>query len=543
MKKKSDRGKDAQKAHVNKTPIISLCMIVKNEESCLGRCLKSIRDYVDEIIVVDTGSTDQSIEIAESYGARIYHHAWENDFSKHRNQSLSYATGDWIFQLDADEELFAEDGRILQEIARTGKADYYHCRFYDIKKDGSIHGTFYLNRLFRNGMGMCYERKVHNQLRPQGRGAYSSLRIRHYGYDLSQEQMEAKHIRTTTLLKEMLANDPEDVYSIYQLSSSYSMHREFDKAVAYGEKALELMRRKRLKNSYFLTVFHTVAHGYYTTGHVADAERTCLAALDFFPMHLDMCQLLADIYFRRQSFDQYRAIAQRYLSIYEEVEKDPAIVGGFFCHSFTRRHEIYFGLACVDFLEKNFEAADAFFQKSFEDDGRRMERADSICRFYLEQRMDEKAVQWLNRAYQTGLQNGSSPAVLADRNDLYLKIAGNMFQQGDMKSASDCLQKAQDAFLARDEQLEKRILQIQICWKAEAMDDLIRHLESLIALLGMNGRYTVQSVDDLGRIIYDVAETLCRHRQWAFAETALRLAVQISPAAFDHGKFNCLLHT
>jgi glycosyltransferase involved in cell wall biosynthesis len=101
-----------------KKTTISLCMIVKNEESCLVRCMKSVRDHVDEIIIVDTGSMDNTVEIAESYGARVYHHPWENDFSKHRNQSLSYATGDWIFQLDADEELFPEDGRCPEREGR-----------------------------------------------------------------------------------------------------------------------------------------------------------------------------------------------------------------------------------------------------------------------------------------------------------------------------------------------------------------------------------------------------------------------------------------
>lgn len=409
MKKKKGAGKGLSGNRAKKIiPTISLCMIVKNEEPCLGRCLDSVKGHVDEIIIVDTGSTDKTVEIAESYGAKIYHHPWENDFSKHRNQSLSYATGDWIFQLDADEELFPEDGPGLKKIIGEGKADCYHCRFYDIKKDGSVHGTFYLIRLFRNGRGMAYERKVHNQLRTQGREAYSSIRIRHYGYDLTKEQMEAKHLRTTTLLKEMLVNDPEDAYSIYQLSSSYSMHREFDKAVAYGEMALDFMRRKQMKNSYFLTVFHTVAHGHYAMGRVAEAERTCLEALDFYPMHLDMCQLLADIYFRRQSLGQYKIIAERFLHIYEEVEKNPAIVGGFFCHSFTKRHEIYFGLACVHFLEKDFETADAFFQKSFEVSGRGMEKAENICRFYFEQNLDEQAVKWLAMACEAALRDGNT---------------------------------------------------------------------------------------------------------------------------------------
>ena len=71
---------------------ISACLIVKNEERLLPQCPGSIKDFVDEIVIVDTGSTDQTVEIARNYGARIYHHPWENDFSMHRNQSLSYAT-------------------------------------------------------------------------------------------------------------------------------------------------------------------------------------------------------------------------------------------------------------------------------------------------------------------------------------------------------------------------------------------------------------------------------------------------------------------
>ena len=93
---------------------ISACMIVKNAEELLPQCLESVKDVVDEIIVVDTGSTDKSIEIAESYGAKMYHHPWENDFSKHRNQSIGYATGDWILWIDADEAVKEGCGSMLK---------------------------------------------------------------------------------------------------------------------------------------------------------------------------------------------------------------------------------------------------------------------------------------------------------------------------------------------------------------------------------------------------------------------------------------------
>ncbi len=88
---------------------ISLCMIVKNEENCLGRCLDSLKGIVDEMIVVDTGSTDRTVEIAKEKGASVYHFEWTGDFSEARNYSFSLATGDYIYAADADEELDEEN--------------------------------------------------------------------------------------------------------------------------------------------------------------------------------------------------------------------------------------------------------------------------------------------------------------------------------------------------------------------------------------------------------------------------------------------------
>src|SRR5690242_15059907 len=84
---------------------ISLCMIVKNEEASLATCLQSAADLVNEVIVVDTGSSDQTKAIAARFGARVHDFAWVNDFSAARNESLRQASGEWIFWLDADESL------------------------------------------------------------------------------------------------------------------------------------------------------------------------------------------------------------------------------------------------------------------------------------------------------------------------------------------------------------------------------------------------------------------------------------------------------
>jgi len=89
--------------------MLSICMIVRDEEESLPRCLESIKDIADEIIVVDTGSKDKTKEIALKYGAKIYDHPWEDNFSLHRNQALSYATKKFVLQIDADEEFFLID--------------------------------------------------------------------------------------------------------------------------------------------------------------------------------------------------------------------------------------------------------------------------------------------------------------------------------------------------------------------------------------------------------------------------------------------------
>jgi tetratricopeptide (TPR) repeat protein len=260
-------------------------------------------------------------------------------------------------------------------------------------------------------------------------------------------------------------------------------------------------------------------------------------------MYLDICHILAAIYFKKRSIEPCRAMSLRYLRIYEQLDENPSLIrsGGCFCYNKSKRSDIFTGLACVHFLEKDYETADAYFKKAFDDSGRHMEKAENIYRFYLEQHMDEKAMQWLMVAYETGYSKGETPDILRDHANLYLKIGKKYLQQGDPNAAQKCLEHAEDNHLTLDETLEKRLLQIWLFWSNGAIDDLIQKLESLMTFLGLNIDRCLNSFDDLGMLVYDIVDALCERQQWHLAESALNLAIQIAPSLFEPEKFQQLM--
>lgn len=161
---------------------ISLCMIVKNEEEVLGRCLESAAGVADETIVVDTGSSDATAEIARSHGARVYSFPWVDDFSAARNFSFSKATGDYLLWLDADDVLPEQTRRGLILLKEKLDPDVdmvllpYHIAF-----DSADRPTFvyYRERLVRRLAGFCWEGEVHEVIPPAGKRLQLPLPVEH----------------------------------------------------------------------------------------------------------------------------------------------------------------------------------------------------------------------------------------------------------------------------------------------------------------------------------------------------------------------------
>jgi tetratricopeptide (TPR) repeat protein len=177
-------------------PRLSVCLIAKNEEKFLGQCLRSIRDVANQIVVVDTGSTDRTVAIAQEHGAEVHHFTWSDDFSAARNAALEHATGDWVLVLDADEELSPEGIADLKQAMNTANTISWRLPIVDAGRE--TEGCTYVPRLFRNAPGLFYISRVHEQV-------FSSVEVRREEWNLATGVGTAKlihHGYTTEVIKD-----------------------------------------------------------------------------------------------------------------------------------------------------------------------------------------------------------------------------------------------------------------------------------------------------------------------------------------------------
>lgn len=161
---------------------ISLCMIVKDEEKVLARCLDSAKEAVDEIIIVDTGSRDKTCEIAARYTDRIYDYPWRDDFAAARNYSFSKATMEFAMWLDADDVLLPADLEALKQIkaSLTPEVDVVMLPYYTaFDEEGKPTFVFYRERLIRTSIPYSWEGRVHEAIVHQGRVIYGDAGVTH----------------------------------------------------------------------------------------------------------------------------------------------------------------------------------------------------------------------------------------------------------------------------------------------------------------------------------------------------------------------------
>jgi tetratricopeptide (TPR) repeat protein len=221
-------------------------MIVRNEEQNLPLCLKPIRSLVDEVIVVDTGSTDGTRRVAAECGARVFDFKWIDDFSAARNESLRHATGDWVLWLDGDDRLDAESQACLADLRTrlpNESADLYTVQVMSSVVSATSSGCWVTQaRLFRRASGMHWRRRVHEELvpeDPQTRLAMraSDLVVHHVGYEDAARRKEKLH-RDLRLLQLDYAVNPDDPLTLFHLAWEHLELGNFQQTLRYARRGL-----------------------------------------------------------------------------------------------------------------------------------------------------------------------------------------------------------------------------------------------------------------------------------------------------------------
>ena len=216
-------------------PRSALVLIARDEAHCISRCLESVGPLIDEMIVVDTGSSDNTVDLALKAGASVHSFQWCDDFSAARNAALEIASADWNLILDADEWIEGETTELAK--ALKGPADFIGllpvASEFDLQGRTEV-AISWMPRLLPRGVR--YRGEVHEQPVADLPRRHIAIKIRHDGYRLAR--LEDKKGRNRSMLQKMLKTTPEDAYLHYQLGRDYEIYSEFDEAVAVYTEAL-----------------------------------------------------------------------------------------------------------------------------------------------------------------------------------------------------------------------------------------------------------------------------------------------------------------
>jgi len=290
---------------------VSLCMITKDEEEFLPRCLESVQGLVDEIVVVDTGSTDRTVDIAERYGATVFHHPWEDDYSRHRNQSIAHASGEWILIMDADEAIAARDLDKIRQVIDSVAVDgfVFTLRNYDTQlfSNSTLTTNDYeeewglpgfipvdLIRLFRRDPDICFTGTVHETVSHSFRQFHKTsyrtgIPIHHYGR-LRRDRIRGKQERYLSLGEKRLKDNPRDRIAYKGLAEQYL---ELDMPV----RALEVLDRGCALFPDMIELRFNRGLALDRVGRYDGARDEYLWVLERDPDHAGACHNLAQIYF------------------------------------------------------------------------------------------------------------------------------------------------------------------------------------------------------------------------------------------------------
>jgi glycosyltransferase involved in cell wall biosynthesis len=303
---------------------LSLCMIVRDEAPRIAECLKSIAPHVDEMVVVDTGSTDRTREIARDCGARVFDFPWTDSFAEARNQSLVQARGDWIFWMDADDVISPQAGQELRGlIRRHPQRDVaYQIQVRIPPRPGEFSESVVDHvKLFPNRPDLRFEHRIHEQILPALRRAglevrFSDLSVTHQNYDHSSDGQERKRRRDFRLLELDLRDRPNHPFVLFNLGMTHLYAtKEYEVVAHYLRRCLDTSdwRDSIIRKAYAMLTTARICQQDWGAAIAANEE-----GRSYYPDDAELLFQAGQIYQRVGRFGEAREALERLIDGREE---------------------------------------------------------------------------------------------------------------------------------------------------------------------------------------------------------------------------------
>jgi len=266
--------------------MITVCMIVKNEESNIIECLTSFRPLTNHFSITDTGSSDKTVEYARQAGAEVSFFAWKDDFSAARNTALSQVKKEWVMMIDADQRLSEEDGRKIRKTLSSLKNDVSVIELYS-----EFHSKkALLPKLWRTSLGLQYRYPVHEYLQ-------ISTGLKRHQLDvvlrsLPKENYLPSRQYYVSLMEEYLQHHSNDQHMLYYLLCDAAYMKDYQKALLAAQRLLEL---DSLDEGLLVKVLLQSAQVLQAIGSYELAHQSLLQALDEDPQNISACLLMGDL--------------------------------------------------------------------------------------------------------------------------------------------------------------------------------------------------------------------------------------------------------